>query len=85
MQAVARKRLERLNERAERGEYVAPIDSARAYLRLSDKERAFRHLVKASEERNMFPLFLNSDPFYDSLCADPGLGDLVRRVGLPQQ
>ena len=84
VRAVARKRLKRLDERSKRGEYLPRIDYARAYLRLGDKEQALRWLDRACGERNRFPLLLNTDPFYDSLRADPRFQDLVRRVGLPQ-
>jgi eukaryotic-like serine/threonine-protein kinase len=81
--AVARKKLESLNERVERSEHVPAIEYARAYIRLGDNESAFQWLEKACEERNMFSLMLNSDPFYDSLRDDLRFQDLVRRVGLP--
>jgi len=51
---------------------------------LDDKEQAFKWLDKASEERNVFPLMIKGDPFYDSLRADQRFIDLLRRVGLPQ-
>ncbi len=53
--AIAQKRLERLNERVERGEYVPAIYYARAYVRLGDEEQAFQWLRQACEERNVFP------------------------------
>ncbi len=82
VRAVAQKRLERLNERVERGEYVPAISFARAYVILGDTEQAFHWLEKACEERNVFALLMNSDPFYDSLRGKPRFQDLVRRVGL---
>jgi tetratricopeptide (TPR) repeat protein len=79
--AVALKRLERLNEGVEGGEYVPAIYFARACARLGRKEQAFRWLGKAVEERNVYALFLNNDPFYDDLRADPRFEVLLRRVG----
>lgn len=80
--AVARKKVERMSARAESGEFVLAIGFARAYVMLDDKEQAFHWLEKAVEERNVFPLLMNSDPFYDSLRADPRFTNLLRRVGL---
>lgn len=82
MRAVAKKKLDRLNQRTERGEYVPAINYARAYVRLDDKKRAFQSLREASQERNVFALLLNSDPFYDSLRSDPRYADLLRRANL---
>ncbi len=77
-------RLRRLVGKCERGEYVPSVYFARAYVSLDDKEQAFKWLDKASEERNVFPLMIKGDPFYDSLRADQRFIDLLRRVGLPQ-
>ena len=78
---VARKRLERLRQRVERGEYVPAIYFARAYVRLNDQEQAFRHLGVACGERNVYALLINSDPCYDSLRPEPRFTGLLRRVG----
>jgi tetratricopeptide (TPR) repeat protein len=85
VRSIARKRLERLNGKSERREYIPAIYYARAFLSLDDKEQAFRWLEEASEERNAFPLMINSDPFYDSLRADQRFQNLVRRVGSQQR
>ncbi|HLL77203.1 MAG TPA: tetratricopeptide repeat protein [Pyrinomonadaceae bacterium] len=82
--AVARERLKRLDEVSQGGGYAPAVGFARAYLRLGDKEQAFRWLERACEERNLFPLLINSDPFYDGLRSDPCFAALVRKVGLPQ-
>ena len=81
---VTLKKLERLNERCKNGDYVPTIDYVRAYVRLDDKEQAFKWLGKACEERNRFSLDINTDPFYDGLHADPRFSDLLRLVGLTQ-
>ncbi|HKG20798.1 MAG TPA: hypothetical protein VKC34_02785 [Blastocatellia bacterium] len=67
---LARAKLERLNAKAERGEYVPAIHYARAYLRLGREGDARLWLEKAGEERNAYSLLINRDPFYDSLRAD---------------
>ena len=82
VRAVARERLQRLKRRREAGEYVPHIFFVRASLRLGDKEQALRWLGEAVEERNAFPLMINSDPFYDDLRSDPRFLDSVRKAGL---
>jgi tetratricopeptide (TPR) repeat protein len=82
VRAVAQKKLERLGERVQKGEYVPLIYFARTYVTLGDKEQTFRWLDKACEERNAFALFLNTDPFYGSLRSDLRFADLLRRAGL---
>jgi hypothetical protein len=54
------------------------------YTRLGDKDKAFRWLQKAYEDRNSEMAFLNVEPFWDPLRSDPRFRDLVHRVGLPQ-
>jgi adenylate cyclase len=82
VRAVAQTRLERLNERVKRGEYVPAAYFARACLRLGDKEQAFRWLEEARGEHNVYPLMINSDPFYDSLRADPRFAALLKGMHL---
>ncbi len=79
-QAVAQKRIERLNAKTAAGEFVLAINFARAYLMLGDEDRTFHWLGKAVEERNVFPLLMNSDPFYDRVRADRRFQDLMRRI-----
>ncbi len=80
-QAVRRKRIERMNAKIASGEFVLAINFARAYLMFGDEEQAFYWLEKAVEERNVFPLLMNSDPFYDRVRADSRFQDLLRRIG----
>ncbi|MBA4184717.1 MAG: tetratricopeptide repeat protein, partial [Acidobacteria bacterium] len=70
IRAVAQKRIERLNAKAASGEFVLAINFARAFVMLGDEEQAFQWLEKTVEERNVFPLLINSDPFYDRLRPD---------------
>ena len=81
-QSAARKRIERLNAKAASGEFVLAINFARAYLTLGDVEQAFEWLEKAVEERNVFPLLMNCDPFYDPVRADSRFQNLLRRMNL---
>lgn len=83
VRAVAKKQLERLKERTGMGGYVPAIRYARAYVRLGDAEQAFQWLRKACDERNVFALLINSDPFYDNLRADARFAAILKRIGLP--
>ncbi len=84
VRGLAQQRLEKLNERTKRGEYVPAIEYVTAYTRLGDKEQAFAWLDKAVEERNGLAIDLKVNPSYDKLSSDPRFADLVRRTGLPQ-
>jgi serine/threonine-protein kinase len=82
VRALAQKKLEKVNEKTGRGDYVPAFEYVMAYTRLGEKEAAFAWLAKAAEERNRFALEIKVDPRFDSLRSDPRFGDIVRRVGL---
>jgi len=84
VRALAQQRLEQLDERMKRGEYIPASEYVRAYTRLGDKEQALARLDKAVQERNQFALEVKVNPIYDKLRDDPRFQDLLRRVGLPQ-
>ncbi len=84
VRTVAQKRIERLNAKAESNEFVLAIDFVRAYVLLRDPEQAFYWLEKAIQERNVFPLLMNSDPFYDTLRSDSRFQNLMLGVGLTE-
>ena len=67
---AAQRKLQWLQERIARGEYLSAIHFARTYVRLGDHAEAFAWLEKASRERTVFPLLMSADPFYDNLRAD---------------
>jgi hypothetical protein len=83
MRAVARRRLKDFKQMRARGEFVPAIEYARAYLRLGQKEETLLWLAKACEERNRFALFINADPAYDVVRADPRFQALVKRIHTP--
>lgn len=57
------------------------IDLARHYTYLGEKEQALDWLKKASEDNDGFQfIFLNVDPAFEDLHADPRFHELVRRV-----
>jgi serine/threonine-protein kinase len=49
---------------------------------LGNKDKAFEYLEKAFERREYRLVYLQVDPFFDSLRDDPRFEDLLRRVGL---
>ena len=57
-------------------------DVAIAYVGLKEHDKAFEWLEKAYSERGIFMAFLNLEPLFAPLHADPRWRDLKRRVGL---
>ena len=82
VRALAKQKLEKLNERMKRGEYVLAFEYVTAFTRLGDKEQAFAWLDKAVQERNGFVFRVKVNPIFDQLRDDPRFQDLLRRVGL---
>ncbi len=82
VRALAQKKLERLNEKAGRGQYVPASEYVMAYIRLGDKEKLFGWLAKAVEERNGFAFRFKVIPMFDSVRSDPRFEELTGRVGL---
>ncbi len=58
------------------------LETALIYIGLGEGEQAFAWLDKAFEERAWQLGFLNVEPIFDPLRADPRFTDLLRRVGL---
>jgi TolB-like protein/Tfp pilus assembly protein PilF len=82
VRALAQQRIETLNERVKRGEYVPAFEYVLAYTRMGDKEQAFAWLDKAVAERNELALNIRVNPLYDRLRDDPRFQDIVRKSGL---
>ena len=75
--------VEELEKRHAQGQANA-YDSARVYVGLGDKDKAFAWLEKDFETHNAtMPGFLYMPPLLD-LRADPRFQDLVRRIGFPE-
>jgi TolB-like protein/DNA-binding winged helix-turn-helix (wHTH) protein/Tfp pilus assembly protein PilF len=66
-----------------KSEHVDPYAVAVAYVGLGEKEKAFKWLEAAYEERDSWLIFLGVDPRLDRLRSDPRFAELVRRLGLP--
>jgi adenylate cyclase len=77
---LAQKKLDGLNERRGRGQYISAEEYVVAYVRLGDKEHAFTWLAKAVQERNRFALEFKSNPLLDPLRGDPRFEKLVNQV-----
>jgi serine/threonine-protein kinase len=63
--------------------YVSPLDFARCYSQLGEKEKAFEYLDQAFVDRSPGLVFLNIDRAWDTIRDDPRFADAVRQVGLP--
>ncbi len=80
--AAARLELEGLETRAATG-YASPLDFARAYSRLGEKDRAFGYFPAAFADRAPGLVFLKVDHAWDAVRDDPRFLAAVHRVGLP--
>jgi adenylate cyclase len=80
VRALAQKKLERLNERTARGEYVPASDYLPAYVRLGDNEQAFACLAKTVEEHTWFALETRLNPVLDPLRSDPRFEPLIQKT-----
>jgi adenylate cyclase len=83
--ALAQKKLERLNDRTGRGEYVPAAHYLMAYVRLGDKEQAFAWLEKTVEERNWFALETRVNPIFDVLRSDRRFEAIMQRLFAPNR
>jgi len=81
--AVRRLELRTLERRARRG-YASPLDFARAYAQLDDRDRAIAHLGEALDGRSPGLVFLNVDRAWDPIRTDPAFRAALERVGLPR-
>jgi len=81
-QAWVRMQLVWLQARSAWG-YVSPLDFARAYALLGEREKAFEYLEQAFVDRSPMLVFLNADRAWDNIRDDPRFLEAVRRVGLP--
>jgi len=81
-QAWVRLQLEELKAR-EATSYVSPLDFARAYAQLGEKELAFKYLDASFVDRSPGLVFLKVDRAWDAVRDDPRFLVAVERVGLP--
>lgn len=64
------------------GRYVCAYEVAHAYVKLGDKEAAFRWLEKGRRERADCMVWLAVEPWMDPLRADPRYRELIEDIGL---
>lgn len=81
-QAWVRMQLETLKARAVTS-YVSPLDFARVYAQLGDKEAAFKYLDAAFDDRSPGLVFLKVDKAWDGVRSDPRFAAALKRVSLP--
>ncbi len=81
-EAWVRVQLDMLKER-ERTKYVSPLDFARAYAQLGEKELTFKYLDAAFVDRSPGLVFLKVDRAWDSVRDDPRFAAAIGQVGLP--
>lgn len=82
VRTLAKRRLQRLTERAKAGQYVPAAHFARACVRLDDKEEVFKWLGKAVNERNALSLLVDTDPLYDRVRTDPRFAIIRKGMNL---
>lgn len=63
--------------------YTSPLEFARIYAQLGDKEQAFKYLDAAFIDRSPGLVFLKVDHAWDLVRDDPRLSEAIRKVGLP--
>jgi serine/threonine-protein kinase len=81
-EAWVRLQLEVLKER-EKTKYVSPLDFARAYAQLGNKDQAFKYLEASFGDRSPGLVFLKVDRAWDMIRDDQRFAAAVRQVGLP--
>jgi hypothetical protein len=63
--------------------YVSPVNLALLYAQLGDREKTLSLLEQGFRERSPLLLWIQTDPAYDFLHADPQWRSLIHRIGLP--
>ena len=81
--ASARAILGELNDLAKK-KYVPPVQIAFVYLGLGDRAHALDLLEKAYQERSWELVFIQVEPWVDSLRSEPRFRDIVRRMNFPK-
>ena len=79
---VARMKLGQLNLKREHGEYVPELHFVRALTAAGEVEAAVNRFARAVEERNVFPLLLHADPFFDGFKVHPRVAVMLNRSQL---
>jgi len=64
-------------------QYISPVNLAKVYVGIGEKENGMSQLERAVEERSIKLPYLLLDPAVDSLRDDPRFASVRRRAGLP--
>jgi TolB-like protein/DNA-binding winged helix-turn-helix (wHTH) protein len=80
--AVLRSRLDQFAQRS-RTHYVSPVDEAELHAQLSEREQTLALLEEGYRQHSPLLLWIQCDPAYDFLHADPRYRSLIQRIGLP--
>ena len=64
--------------------YVSPIVLAILPMLLGDFDTAFELIEKALEDKANALVYLNVEPFFDPLRADPRFAELIKKMGFPE-
>ena len=83
VRSLAKKEIERLDEKQKRGDYVAAGEYMTAYTRMGDKDQALAWFEKVLEDLTGFRFEVNINPIFDPLRGDPRFQELVKKVGNP--
>jgi TolB-like protein len=81
--AMARADLQVLDIKDAEAEYVSPLDRARDYVQLDDRDAAFRNLEDAFEEKASGLVFLKVDPVWNAVRDDERFRGFVGRMKFP--
>ncbi len=73
----------KLNQLSKKINNSSAYERATVYLALGEKDRAFKELQRAYEERSNQLLWIGTDPSLDELRSDPRFHVLLRRMNLP--
>lgn len=81
---LATSELDELHIKAKR-QYISAFNIARINLGLGNKEEALNWLEKGYEERSTWMTWINVDPSFDSLRADPRFQSIIGRMNFPDK
>ena len=70
-------------EKAAQTHYVCPIELARLYAQLGDRERTLAQLEEGYRQHAPRILWIQSEPAFDFLHSDERYHSIVKRIGLP--
>jgi hypothetical protein len=83
VQKSAQLGLRDLDAREAHADYVSPLDFARCYAQLRNKDKAIEYLGAAFDEGSPGLVFLNVDPVWESMRGDLRFRALKSRMAFP--